>query len=328
MLKIAKLKKDELQQTIENVIKGLNPSEAGKGFSYYAGLYPAGISEYTIAKAVPQFPELHPLMVQLVQKVVDFVDYPIWVDDEEQGGCLVSFALALYDKKYCELFAECLVNQDLDHEVNQNDYIQEVFEKWGACKETALLVAARINNSGQHGPEIVGDMLSEYEDLSDYLEGLIDEEDEESSFYADEEDVLAPSVSIEQIEKAKSEKQLMKYYTDGMVDFIREFGTFVIEALNSYKKNNKEAVAILLIHIDADNNAIEFSIEDTKGNKKNAYSTVKPRCLLPFAKICSKLDYNVQEKIKELTALYIIPSITSGAVDKGTVTKSFKIEIG
>lgn len=304
----------QCKQILEDVMSGLFAYNETEKSGYYSGLFPEGVSEYEIAKVVPKFPELHPLMGQLVQRIIDLPDYPIWIDEEEQAGCLLSCALALYNKKYCKQFAECIAKQDLDHEVNQNDYIRSVFEKWGACKQTAMLVKARIDNPGQYGPDIVEELISEYVDLSDYLDKS------DSS-----ENIVTPRVSIGQIEQAKSTKKLMNYYIDAITDFTNELCALYVDLILAYSKNNNAPISVLTIRLDTDNNALVFSITDDKEVCQNAYHTAKTNCLAPLAKVCEKLDYKLRSKVAEFSNKYFMSSLS--AFDLGTFTKTFKVKI-
>lgn len=167
------LTQKQIQDILKTVNDGLSPSQVEREFNYYTGLYPQGVSERDIAASVSHYPGLHPQMVEIIEKITALTSsgrvFSIWMDDEDQAGSLLGRALALYDKKYCALFAENLLYQDLDHEVNQNDYIADVVDKWGICADTVLLLYARMENPGQFGLDFVGDMLEEYGELEEYL---------------------------------------------------------------------------------------------------------------------------------------------------------------
>ena len=316
-MKKIKIKKEVLEYILETVIKGLEPNNVRNGFDY-SRLYPKDVTEADIAHAVRDTPELHSQMEKLVRSVIRLISLKkvssIWIDEEEQAGCLLSYALAIYDKKYCKLFAESLLFQDLDHEVNQNDYIHKIFKKWGVCNETVIVLKARMENSGQWGNDLVSELIDKYEGLTDYIDEVSDE---------DNEDVLEPSVSLKQIDSTKNKKKLEQYYSETMVDFIREIGSFIVEILNSYAKS-KAKVSVLSVKIDSVKISYEFSIVDTKGNVVENYQIITPKCLVPFDKVCLNLNYQTHEKIEELIP-FIQQSVIAGCTK--WITSSFVIEI-
>ena len=180
------LTKEELEQSLAKVLNNLKAFSQNKRklpHDFYQKLYPAEYSEIHLSDAV-RYPELHPLMVQIVEQIIEFIAYgrigSVWIDDENQAGRYFTYALARHDKKYCQLFADCLSVQDLDHEVHQNEDIESILYKWGLCDETALILNARDDNPGQHGRELIDELLEKYgEKLETYLAGSNIESDEE-----------------------------------------------------------------------------------------------------------------------------------------------------
>lgn len=170
-----KLTEEQLSVALNTVADGLDSAarKRTRQSDFYKNLYPAGLFEINLSDAV-MYPPLHPLMVETVEKIVELIrtgkEFSIWADDETQAGQDLTYALAMYDKRYCKLFAECLLCQDLYHEVRQNEDIRDIINKWGLCDETAFILQARKENIGQHGLELIDELTEIYgNDLVNYL---------------------------------------------------------------------------------------------------------------------------------------------------------------
>lgn len=190
---MTELTKNQIKEILETVSEGLKPINLIKEYEYYASLYPEDVTESDVAGYAIKYPELHSLMVEVAQRIAFLTGngyvHALWVNDEEQAGSQLTLALALCDKKYCALFADCLVSQDLDHEVYQNEYITDIIRKWGLCEETGLILRARLDNPGQWGPDLISEQLEEYGDeLSTYVEDLEVEFDEDEDEDSDEDE--------------------------------------------------------------------------------------------------------------------------------------------
>lgn len=167
--------KAQLESMLVTVSQGLDAAkkEEKRAFGFYANLYPVGFSEIDATKAIA-YASLHPLMVDVVEKIIELIssgaENSIWIDEENQAGSYLSRSLALHNKKYCKLFADCLLCQDLDHEVHQYEDAQEVIAQWGLCDETSCIVQAIEANPGQHGNELLEELEEIYGDeLGNYL---------------------------------------------------------------------------------------------------------------------------------------------------------------
>ena len=78
----------------------------------------------------------------------------LWFDDEMLMGLNAAFALAFNDSTYISDFVDLLRSCDMNHEVYQTYFIEILLSKWGICKETVSLLAARSGSiSGQYGIE-------------------------------------------------------------------------------------------------------------------------------------------------------------------------------
>lgn len=189
----------------------------------YLALAAERFSEFELARYVEEYPDIHPQMAALVLKIAKAIEtnlvFDLWINDETQAGNALSFALAMHDKQYCSVYAQSLLQQDLDHhEVNHCREVKEMLEEWGPCKEMGDVLAARIENIGQHGGELMDELLEEDEDgdlavlLKDYVPLLIEKEVEHA--YS-----LAASVA----KKNKNDVSLLTYcvnYCDpDIVDF-------------------------------------------------------------------------------------------------------------
>jgi hypothetical protein len=141
--------KDFLKETLENLVEAFEEADLEEEEGY-RNLYPEEFSvatgylindpggyyakterysaENVLAIEAIKYPELHPLMVELLEKITDFADNegPIWEHEEEQAGGSLARELCKFDKKYLPLYFKYIQTNDLDHEVNQNFDIMEV----------------------------------------------------------------------------------------------------------------------------------------------------------------------------------------------------------
>lgn len=155
----------QVRQMIDQVLAGLAADVFEDDYEYYNSLYPDDTDEYDLANGVLDYPELRPQAVRVVETLIDRLDggdaFSIWVNDEVQAGSPLTCALAMNDKQYCNLFARMLEQQDLDHEVEQNDDIRRIIDKWGICPETLRILEARVSNPGQWGIELLEELQEE-----------------------------------------------------------------------------------------------------------------------------------------------------------------------
>ncbi|MFC3150626.1 hypothetical protein ACFOEK_06290 [Litoribrevibacter euphylliae] len=79
-------------------------------------------------------------------------DDRIWQDDENPLAENAAYVLCMQDLKYIPLYVELLLQNDLNHEVYQNDHIEALIEKHGICKPMLTLLAHRVGGAcGQWG---------------------------------------------------------------------------------------------------------------------------------------------------------------------------------
>ncbi|MCG7497495.1 hypothetical protein MHO82_11525 [Vibrio sp. Of7-15] len=90
----------------------------------------------------------------------------LWQDDENPLAECAAYALCMHDEKYIPLYIELLLQNDMDHEVYQNEHIGNIIEKYGFSSDVLRLMAHRVGGAcGQHGQEQVGQYQSQLLDL-------------------------------------------------------------------------------------------------------------------------------------------------------------------
>jgi hypothetical protein len=104
--------------------------------------------ENILAVEAIKYPELHPLMVQLLEKITAFNarHSEMWESEEEQAGNSIARELCKYDKKYLPLYYEFIKTNDLDHSVYQVNDLDEVYEKWEYSPEIMPLLLYMTEN--------------------------------------------------------------------------------------------------------------------------------------------------------------------------------------
>lgn len=147
--------KDQTEAVMDALLAGLESDVFIEDDNYYSNLYPEPWDEGELAGKLSSYPELVEKGAAIVEKIIHLIRnedaYSIWVNDEVQAGSYLAYVLAMNDKKYCGLFARLLAVQDMDHEVEQNDDIKSILDKWGICPETIEIIDARLENPGQWG---------------------------------------------------------------------------------------------------------------------------------------------------------------------------------
>lgn len=159
-----------LEKILRNAIQNLEDGNF-ENVSFYSFLPEAlaleetgsyrSVDEYIAVHAI-KFPELHRLMCELVDFIADCNNQnTIWDNEEEHAGGAIARELALYDKSNVALFARFISSNDLNHEVYQAEDMEAVVKKWGPCRETYSVVAARWLTPGQHRYEFDYDAVSD-----------------------------------------------------------------------------------------------------------------------------------------------------------------------
>jgi hypothetical protein len=169
--------KDFLKETLENMLAKMTEEiDAGDAdpFDWYYGLFPDGMSnqegyfiqdkfgeygddserysaENVLAIEAMKFPELHSLMVELLEKIIEFNEDEgvMWESDEEQAGNSLIRELCKADAKYLPLYFRFIKTNDLDHEVYQSLDMAEVCNGTGCPPEIMPVLLYR----SEHGQE-------------------------------------------------------------------------------------------------------------------------------------------------------------------------------
>lgn len=169
-------KLEYLQKVLQTAISKVKNREIEDSFEFYSSVYEDwdekenffGEGDYRssdeeLACNAIKHTELHALMRELVQEITEYnnnTEEHLWDQDEEQAGGCIARELALVYKDDAVSFGRLLSSNDLNHEVYQAEDICDVLDKWGACKETYALVAARWYTPGQHRDEMDYDEIS------------------------------------------------------------------------------------------------------------------------------------------------------------------------
>lgn len=161
---VADLTKDHAQKILKSILKNMDEAE---GFDWYNRFFPDFTdiyekrnkyrsSEHVVAKLALKHPDLHPLMVEVVEAIIEFnANEPLWEDEDEHAGAHFARELALYSREYIGLYTEYLASNDLNHEVYQSQDIQAIARKWSATwdKDLYHLLLTRLFTPGQHYDE-------------------------------------------------------------------------------------------------------------------------------------------------------------------------------
>tara|TARA_B100000949_G_scaffold201479_1_gene189551 strand:- start:221 stop:1021 length:801 start_codon:yes stop_codon:yes gene_type:complete len=116
--------------------------------------------------------DLHPFIKEAVETIMQVsIQHYFVAGDEEEAGTFGALLFALEDKREVPFYAYFLTTNDLDHYVNQPDDWEDIFEKWGICEETLLLMSAILLTPGQ--PCIIEDYVVEsnyWKDFQSYIQ--------------------------------------------------------------------------------------------------------------------------------------------------------------
>ncbi|MDF2192085.1 hypothetical protein [Paraflavitalea sp. CAU 1676] len=148
--------------------KPVNLYEVQYAFKFTSNDHKAGEPEIEFSEGdfyhqAVKFESLHTLIIQFVKATTDDCSSRpehYWADDETVVGTAAMLALVYHDKKYIPDYIAFLRKNDLDHEVNQGVDINGVIKRYGWCRETAYLAAARsLSCYGHHGRDFFKDLL-------------------------------------------------------------------------------------------------------------------------------------------------------------------------
>ena len=146
-----------------------------------------------LVKQAIKFPRLHNKLLLFVKdSYYKENDERFWRDSETPVGTTIAASLALLDKKYIQNYMEFLRTNDMDHEVDQYGYINDVINKYGFCEETLALALTRAGSAcGQHGSEQFEEILNQGflddigSDFDLFLNRLSDEHQYEELWFLD-----------------------------------------------------------------------------------------------------------------------------------------------
>ncbi|MGL4667697.1 MAG: hypothetical protein ACRCWR_07180 [Saezia sp.] len=172
-MKTTDLNQEKIKEILVHAIAGLALDTVKDNYGYYTDIYqvdgkanayePTAYNEFMVAKTIHLYPELYPLMEEIVDKIAVAIKtnkvYAMWADDENPAGVVLAYALAMQDKKYCATYAKNLLSHDIDHTDARSQEIQALLEKWGPCEEIRLVLDARLSNAGEWGYEVVAEIL-------------------------------------------------------------------------------------------------------------------------------------------------------------------------
>lgn len=111
-----------------------------------------------------EHPKNYPLGQKYLQTCINRLESFkfLYEDDESPLGGFAAYQMAMTDKSFLPYFAQLLGCWDMDHEVNEAEYIEAIIGKYRWCKEVGDIIIARSSEgAGQHGFE----QLQELEDF-------------------------------------------------------------------------------------------------------------------------------------------------------------------
>ena len=154
--------KEKVEEALQNIINNIEEFEGGDG-EWYAGQITANqeeVEEYGDCRSTDQYfmqkafkyPELHPLMRDVVEIITETNASvgEMWDEDEEHAGTNAALQLALANIEDVPLYAYFIATNDLNHPVYQEEDWSEVFDRWGECEETLLLLIVIALIPGQY----------------------------------------------------------------------------------------------------------------------------------------------------------------------------------
>jgi len=163
--------KEKIKESLENILNNIEEFESGDIDWYYEQVTldddndDFRSTDQKLMTLAFQYPDLHPLMRQVVQAITEtnVSQGEVWDQDEEHAGTNAALLLALANKDDVPLYAYFIASNDLNHPVYQEEDWQEVFAKWGECEETLLLLIAITLVPGQwFDTESYWDEFAEY----------------------------------------------------------------------------------------------------------------------------------------------------------------------
>lgn len=189
---MVKLTKEWLEKKLKAISKGIDESEQDD-YNWYLDILwedfeneddSIGVIEEYFAKQAVKYPELHPLMREIVEKLIN-INSPedeVSLDGESAGGSFFATELALVNEKDVLLYAELFQSTDPDHE--EPSYFEESFahiiKKYGWNKIIYPLLYAHSFVHSQHNLEIftiddakkLTENLKKDGNLDEFLKGL------------------------------------------------------------------------------------------------------------------------------------------------------------
>ncbi len=146
------VEKEQIKESLQNIINNIEEFDRGDIDWYYEQVTFSDEDEdeeddyrsmdQRLMTEAFKYPELHPLMREVVEAIIQTNANvgEVWDQDEEHAGTNAALLLALENRDDVLLYANFIATNDLNHPVYQEEDWEEVFEKWGECEETLLLL--------------------------------------------------------------------------------------------------------------------------------------------------------------------------------------------
>ena len=174
---MAELTKEWLKKKLKAVSKEIDESEQDDYNWYFDILWEDfdgeidEVIEEHYAKEAVKYPELHPLMRKIVEKIIDLnsPEDEVSLDEESAGGSFFATELAVANEEDVLLYARLFQSSDPDHEEPSyfEDNIERIIKKYGWCKTTYPLLFAQGFVHSQHCLENI--TTDDYEKIAAYL---------------------------------------------------------------------------------------------------------------------------------------------------------------
>ena len=185
--------KEFLKETLEHLIEEFNSGDAEQ-HDWYSGIYPSEFEdargyliqdtggyysdterhsvENVLAIEAIKYPELHPLMVELLEKITE--EGEMWEHEEEQAGNSLARELCKYDKKHLPLYFRSIQTNDLDHEVYHSIDITEIGDTLGYPPEIMplLLYRSEFGQEADIYSDLANGICKTKEDAQKYLDQM------------------------------------------------------------------------------------------------------------------------------------------------------------
>lgn len=254
---------EKLEKFVDGLIEKIkkeNVSISNYG-SYYTSLYDEykeDFDEDELVDSLIQTEKGEAILRKLINHLYSYntseYTLQLWANDEVQAGERAAYRLAEKNISDVDLYAKLVSSMDLDHEVNQYEDSESLYEKWGYNKNTYSLVISRIVNMGQHGYEFIDEFegyvlaaLEEYDDYANFRKLLINMGGE------DLQDYMYDGVMINEVIKktTKGEDQNLQVYLNEAIQQSRlSIDTITVLSDQIDERNLEDSIANIKGMID------------------------------------------------------------------------------